>query len=769
MTKSQSLVAERGNFAAQDIQDRLTSLRYSASFVTAPGGKVIPKVVELEELLRNAVNKVLDVIEFECANILLIDQVGQVDLAIQCGKSTDLARDRLAIEWVVETLLDALPGLPPVFSVLPCPDLVSLCELREVAQLINLDEITQVLDSNACAYHYIVTLQSNRRLVGVMSLFGHNKRPIPEGEAGILAMIGHQIGVAVENARLYEASEQRARECQTAYEQLQRTQQEMVKVERVAAMSQIATTVSHEINNPLTVVLGNVEHLLAATPTHSTEQRERLKWIKAETIRIRDVVCKLEGSIEDRPVPYLGHTMMIDIHGGEKQHELTVHKQAEEELHKLTEEMENRVSQRTAELTEINAKLVRKINERREAEAKLLEHNRELLSLHSAAAATTASLDLQFVLETVSWEMANLLEIGGCVIYEWSGGAGTVSVIAEYDSTDKEGEALVGQVYSLSNYPLRERALTERYAQQMTVSQPDVDPAELARMQEAGIKTLLILPMVFQDRVVGLAEMQDRQVERVFTDHEISLAQFLTTQAASAVENARLYNRAQREIKERIRAEKRIKASLKEKEVLLKEVHHRVKNNLQVISSMLSLQAQSVEDQSTLRVLKESQNRIRSMALIHERLYRSPDLAKVGFGVYVRDLATHLVRSYKSESGRVNLIVDADDISLDIDTAIPCGLIVNELICNSLKYAFPNGSEGEIRVEIHSDRVDLSDHERLTMIVSDDGVGLPKDLDLRNTGSLGLQLVNALTDQLEGSMEFCSNGGTEFKITFAAP
>jgi PAS domain S-box-containing protein len=432
-------------------------------------------------------------------------------------------------------------------------------------------------------------------------------------------------------------------------------------------------------------------------------------------------------------------------------------KRAEEALRQLSQELEDQVSQRTAELA-------REVDERKESEARLLQRNRELLSLHSAAAATTASLDLQFVLETVGWEMANLLEIEVCVIYEWSKGTDTICVIAAYDSTEGQGKALIGQVCDLVDYPLRGRVLTERYAEQMTISQPDIDLAELARMQEAGIKTLLILPMVFQDRVVGLAEMQDSRVERTFTDHEVSLVQFLTTQAASAVENARLYDRAQREIMERIRAEEQIKASLEEKEVLLKEIHHRVKNNLQVISSMLNLQAQSIEDQSTLRVLQESQNRIRSMALIHERLYRSEDLARVDFGVYIRDLATHLVRSYRARSGPVNLRVDADGVFLDIDTAISCGLIVNELICNSLKYAFPDDSEGEIRVEIHLDQDD-----QLTMIVSDDGVGLPEGLDFRNTGSLGLQLVNALVGQLEGNVEFRNNRGTECRIVFATP
>jgi PAS domain S-box-containing protein len=184
------------------------------------------------------------------------------------------------------------------------------------------------------------------------------------------------------------------------------------------------------------------------------------------------------------------------------QQELTERKQAEEALRKLNEELENQVSQRTAELTRTNVRLVREINERKDAESRLIERNRELLSLHSAAAATTASLDLEFVLETVSWEMTNLLEIESCVIYERSEGADVVSVIAEYSATDDKGQALMGQVCDLAHYPLRGRVMAERSAQQMTINQPDIDLAELARMREISIKTLLIVPMVFQDRVV---------------------------------------------------------------------------------------------------------------------------------------------------------------------------------------------------------------------------------------------------------------------------
>ena len=218
----------------------------------------------------------------------------------------------------------------------------------------------------------------------------------------------------------------------------------------------------------------------------------------------------------------------------------------------------------------------------------------------------------------------------------------------------------------------------------------------------------------------------------------------------------------QAEIAERKRAEEQIKASLGEKEVLLKEIHHRVKNNLQVVSSMLFLQSRSIKEEETVEMFQESRNRVRSMALVHERLYQSPDLARIDFAEYARNLTSYLFRSYGVHSNVIQLKVNVDDVFLSIDTAVPCGLILNELVSNSLKHAFPDGREGEIRIELGSD-----DDNRFTLMFGDNGVGFPEDLDFRNTESLGLQLVNNLVHQLEGTIELDRSGGTAFKITFA--
>jgi two-component sensor histidine kinase len=210
-------------------------------------------------------------------------------------------------------------------------------------------------------------------------------------------------------------------------------------------------------------------------------------------------------------------------------------------------------------------------------------------------------------------------------------------------------------------------------------------------------------------------------------------------------------------------AKEQLRTSLKEKEVLLKEIHHRVRGNLQIISSLINLQNGYLKDKQTSVMLREIQNRVKSMALIHETLYQVKDLGKIDFAEYTQKLTAHLFRSYGSNSHDVTMRISGDNVLMDVDTAVHSGLIINELVSNSLKYAFPKGREGEIRIDLRSDN-----DNRYTVIVSDNGVGLPEDLDFRNTKSLGLQLVTSLTDQLEGTIELDTCGGTEFKIMFAA-
>ena len=216
-----------------------------------------------------------------------------------------------------------------------------------------------------------------------------------------------------------------------------------------------------------------------------------------------------------------------------------------------------------------------------------------------------------------------------------------------------------------------------------------------------------------------------------------------------------------RDITERKRDEEEIKAALAEKEVLLKEIHHRVKNNLQVISSLLRLQSRYIQDRTVLEMLKESQNRVRSMALVHEHLYQSQDLSRIDFAEYIHNLASNLFQAYQVNSKGVKLNIKVAAAFLNIDTAVPCGLIINELVSNSLKYAFKNKNSGELTIEFKRDDKDL-----FLLTVRDNGTGFPSNIDYKNSGSLGLRLVCSLVRQLQGNIELQPGSGTVFQISF---
>jgi PAS domain S-box-containing protein len=218
-----------------------------------------------------------------------------------------------------------------------------------------------------------------------------------------------------------------------------------------------------------------------------------------------------------------------------------------------------------------------------------------------------------------------------------------------------------------------------------------------------------------------------------------------------------------RDITKRKQAEERMMAALREKEVLLKEIHHRVKNNLQVIISLLSLQSRQVRDKTLLNAFRDSQSRIQSIALIHEKLYKSKDVARVDFAGYIQNLVPDLLRTYGLEPGMISLDMNVEDIRLGIDTAVPCGLIINELVTNCLKHAFPGGRKGKIAIVFRS-----AGNGRTMLSVGDNGLGFPPDIDIRNAETMGLKMVGNLTEQLDGTLELERNGGTTFKVTFNA-
>jgi len=208
-------------------------------------------------------------------------------------------------------------------------------------------------------------------------------------------------------------------------------------------------------------------------------------------------------------------------------------------------------------------------------------------------------------------------------------------------------------------------------------------------------------------------------------------------------------------------AQAKIKQSLKEKEAMLKEIHHRVKNNMQIISSMLRINSRRISNTMALDILNDCQNQIRSMAMIHESLYKSENLAMIDFLNYIQRLATHLFTMYQVSTDRISLRLKIRDIYLDINHAIPCGLILNELISNALKHAFPDGKKGEIRIEMEEIK-----KGRYFLKLEDNGIGIPKKINFQSPQSFGMQLVKDLVDQIDGTIEISSDKGTKFKIRF---
>jgi two-component sensor histidine kinase len=266
------------------------------------------------------------------------------------------------------------------------------------------------------------------------------------------------------------------------------------------------------------------------------------------------------------------------------------------------------------------------------------------------------------------------------------------------------------------------------------------------------IDCFLGLPVYVENHLVGSIGLANRA-----TGYAREMIDFLKPYVTTCGRIIEAF-RSERRRKE---AEDRLRASLQEKEVLIREVHHRVKNNLQIICSLLNLQAGHLKDESLLRIFQDAQNRVRAMAVVHEKLYFSANLARLRIDEYVGGLVEHLLYSYPGASGHISAIKDVESIGLDLDTAIPLGLLISELVSNSLKHAFPEGRRGVIKITLRRLGKGMCE-----LIVSDDGIGLQDAQLWKKPATFGMELIDAFVRQLDGRIEMQTNGGTEFKIEF---
>ncbi len=370
------------------------------------------------------------------------------------------------------------------------------------------------------------------------------------------------------------------------------------------------------------------------------------------------------------------------------------------------------------------------------------------------------SLQLEEILNTTVAELQQILLADRVLVYQLlskSGGRVIAETVAEGCSQLVDRcfgeEVLPAQSYQLY--------LQGRICARSELDDPSLTPCVVEFMKQIQVKAKLVVPIIQHSQLWGLLIAHQCDRPREWLEWEINLFQQLVNQLAIAIQQSLLYQQLQAELSERKQAEANLKNSLKEKEILLKEIHHRVKNNLCVVASLLELQSNTVGDPQLAKMFEESQNRLYSMALIHEKLYRSTNLAQINFGDYLEDLVSNLFHSYNISDNRIQLQVLAEPIYLNLETATPCGLIANELVSNTLKHAFPDGTTGTVSVECYQ----TGDRE-IHLFIKDNGIGFPQNLDFRKTNSMGFQVVCTLTDQLEGSIELSRQTGTAFHLNF---
>ncbi|MCC5639740.1 PAS domain S-box protein [Nostoc sp. CHAB 5844] len=382
--------------------------------------------------------------------------------------------------------------------------------------------------------------------------------------------------------------------------------------------------------------------------------------------------------------------------------DITERKQAEETLSKILAQLEIKVEERTAELKRINQSLEAEISKRKQIEKALRDSEERFRTAFHQAAVGIAHVGLDG-----RWLLVNqrLCDIVGYTAEE----------------------------------------------------------LELRTFQEITHPEDLTASLKYVDEIL-IGNIQTYTMEKRYfrKDGSIIWINFTVSLTHKTSGEPKYFIAVIEDISDRKHSQAQIQASLREKEVLLKEIYHRVKNNLQVISSLLNLQSEYIKDKQDMVIFQQSQQRIASMALIHEKMYQSPDLARIDFGEYIQDLVASLFSSYEVNEGAISLNINVDShVLLGLDLAIPCGLIIHELVSNSLKYGFPHGGEGEIYIAI-AENLD----QQFTITISDNGVGLPPNFNFKNTASLGWQLVDALTQQIAGDINIKSHTGVEFQITF---
>lgn len=373
---------------------------------------------------------------------------------------------------------------------------------------------------------------------------------------------------------------------------------------------------------------------------------------------------------------------------------------------------------------------------------------KELSILLESAKEFSSTLEFEKVLNLIAQNITQAIPADGCMIAGWDRKTDSISVWIDTVSGQSDHHPLIESAHPLNELPIMKLVLEEQQPICIQRSRPGTNPIIASRMEKLGIKSMLILPLAIGDKVFGLIRLHNSSTEKFFNNSEIQLTRALADQAAVAIEHTRLYRHVQK--------------SLAEKEVLLREIHHRVKNNLQIITSLFSLQARKYGDSQLQNLLRESHNRIRAMALVHEKLYRSENLDCIDLEDYIVGLCDQILKSYSDIASGINLQVQSDKkLFLNIDTSITLGLVINEIVTNAIQHAFQHQPHGKILITLSQ-----LGKPGYFLSIKDNGCGMPHNIDKQNPETLGLLLVTSLVTQLGGKIDIKIDNGTEFRIIF---
>lgn len=401
------------------------------------------------------------------------------------------------------------------------------------------------------------------------------------------------------------------------------------------------------------------------------------------------------------------------------------------------------------------------ISDSKEQEHKLYEQGRRELLLRQITQRIRQSLDLPTIFETVVQEIRQFLGADRVVIFQFASSA-------NFAIGDIVAESVLPSFQSLLNQTIEETCFSSNYAHKYQqgriqaiedIYRSNLRQCHINFLAGLQVRANLVLPLINDAVLWGLLCIHQCGQTRLWESTEIDLLKQITNQFEIAIQQAILYEQAQQELASKNYLFVQLTNELQQKKVLLKEIHHRVKNNLQIMSSLLYLQF-SKASPMVQKLSEEYQNRIQSMALIHEQLYRSEDLANIDFNEYLKNLTHNICQSYGSNHGDINIKLVVEQVKVPLEQSIPLGLIVQELVSNALKHAFP-AAVGEILIEFSS----VGNHYNLQ--VQDNGVGVSKEIDLQNTDSLGMQLIYSLTEQLQGELHYQYVSGAKFALQFS--